>query len=311
MLSSLLGHSQNLVPNWSFEDTLACPNGVDEVASCMNWFNPCLTSPDYFNSCNGNVSSSNVPTNVAGNQNARTGEAYAGIIPYLYNNNNNYNYEYVSIALTDSLVAGEQYCVEFYVSLAEEARYAISSIGAHLSNDSLVGATNAPFTVIPQIENPSGNILNDIVSWNLVSGQHTAVGGEKFLTIGNFKLHQDVQIVDTIDNTGGIDGAYYYIDDVRVVRCDSLVGISEQSLNSDLISIYPNPTSGVFALHVEELKNSEPTGIEVFDVLGKKVFSQRSRSYRTDIDIKDQENGLYFVKVHFGDGTLVKRIVKQ
>ena len=66
--------AQNLVPNWSFEDTTQCPNSGGQINFAAPWYNPNTASPDYFNQC-GTIGFQFL--NVWGYQIARTGQAYA------------------------------------------------------------------------------------------------------------------------------------------------------------------------------------------------------------------------------------------
>lgn len=56
--------------------------------------------------------------------------------------------------------------------------------------------------------------------WNKVSGEFTAVGGEKYLTIGNFNSFNHSNVIDTRAENTVLSGAYYYIDDVSVECLD-------------------------------------------------------------------------------------------
>ena len=76
---SLFG--QNLVNNWSFEDTVACPMGATQISKATGWDSYKLT-PDYFNYCN--TTQVGVPSNFNGYQYARTGNAYAGFVSFAY-----------------------------------------------------------------------------------------------------------------------------------------------------------------------------------------------------------------------------------
>src|SRR4051812_12969049 len=81
--------SQNLVPNWSFEDTVACPIGIGGIIYSVGW-SSFIQTPDYFNSCNISTNGTNyagVPGNFFGYQEARTGNAYAGFYTYGTANN--------------------------------------------------------------------------------------------------------------------------------------------------------------------------------------------------------------------------------
>ncbi len=80
---------QNLVPNYSFEGHDTC---FFEIGSIKNypdfdtkvgvqaWLAPTLGNPDYYNSCNTNVTGANVPMYFVGYQYSKTGNAYVGFM---------------------------------------------------------------------------------------------------------------------------------------------------------------------------------------------------------------------------------------
>jgi hypothetical protein len=80
VLASLPASAVNLVPNPSFETYTQCPTDglFSPISFAPPWSSPTLASPDYFNACSGPLSGMGVPVNIAGNQSARTGSAYAG-----------------------------------------------------------------------------------------------------------------------------------------------------------------------------------------------------------------------------------------
>ena len=110
---------QNLVPNASFEDTVACPisyshhlpTEYNAVINAPPWFIPTWGTSDYFNQCNDSIVS--VPLNFRGYQPAKTGFAYMGIFTAL-----GYYREYISAPLLTSLQAGTVYYASMFVSLA-------------------------------------------------------------------------------------------------------------------------------------------------------------------------------------------------
>lgn len=179
-------HAQNLVPNPSFEDTIACPNTPNQLNYAKFWVNPTQGSPDYLNACNTTIYNLNVPYTGNGYQNARTGVAFAGfyafqkIMP-------NYR-EYVQVKLTDTLIAGRKYLVSFYVNLSNISQYSISSIGAFFSYTAISSSSTSVLNYTPQIQNTQGVQLADTVQWKLVQDTLVASGTEAYLTIGNFKI---------------------------------------------------------------------------------------------------------------------------
>lgn len=210
----------NLVPNPSFEDTVNCPNGASQLYNSFDWINPSTSlgsSPDYYNACSAFVP---VPTNPFGFQNARTGVAYAGF--YAFNSGDLNDYEYVETSLSDTLKKDSTYCVSFYLNLSDISGYCLNNIGLYFSNN----VTTTPFNIIsvtPQLVNTSV-VLSDKINWMKVEWQYIAMGGEKYITIGNFNT---ALTSDTL-NVGGSfpEAAYYYIDDIYVGSCDTAKTIS-------------------------------------------------------------------------------------
>src|SRR5205814_2615797 len=68
--------------------------------------------------------------------------------------------------------------------------------------------------VVPQVVNPSTNLLASTNSWMLVQGVFTGAGGEDHLTLGNFLSDAATTAVPA---AGTEYYTYYYFDDVSVV----------------------------------------------------------------------------------------------
>lgn len=225
--------AQNLVPNPSFEDSLNCSgpwNGNCNLEIAHPWFNPSHGTPDYFSSypfCGYST--------VVGMQVPKSGSAYAG----LYGQFVEFR-EYIEIPLLDSLLANHWYCIGFYISKSNFCSGAIDRIGAYLSNDSLLSTNAYHFAVTPQVESPQGILITDTTNWILVSGLYIAIGGEKFLTIGNFRDTTSTLFQNVDSANINCTHAYYLIDDVFVMDCDSLSSNPNtlNSTNNMMISIY-------------------------------------------------------------------------
>jgi len=171
---------QNLVPNPSFEDTLACPWGLMTNLSTWKQTTAFGTS-DCYNACVPEILScfaqSSVPLNLNGTQPARTGDGYVGGYwgPY---GGNNYR-EYVTAPLLDTLNGGTTYYAEAYVNLADCGGNTIGNDGFGIlltqGYPDTTGILNTNLPYVPQIDNPSGNMLNDFTNWVKVSGSFVAV----------------------------------------------------------------------------------------------------------------------------------------
>ncbi|MBA3986722.1 MAG: T9SS type A sorting domain-containing protein [Flavobacteriales bacterium] len=264
----LTGRGQNLVPNPSFEDTTACPWTNDKIHYAIGWFKPSAGSSDLLHSC-----SFQVPQNLFGYQNARTGYAYAGFYTYhTFYPDSSYR-EYISIRLKDSLQQGKKYNIEFYASRSDSSNYA-TILGAYLSSDSLFSnsANNLPY--IPQLEETGA--VTEKSLWVKLSYEYIAAGGEKYLTIGNFR---DDSLSDTINTSDGGDvgnpdylSAYYYIDDISITEEDTITGINDFSIGEN-VSIYPNPITDYFQINQAY---TDPYDLTIYNSLGQQLYEEKN-----------------------------------
>src|SRR6185312_1133364 len=195
-------NAQNLVPNYSFEDTLQCISGLEQFGGyVMDWTGG---APEYFTShCN--EPGDSVPLNWWGYQYPHTGYAYAGIYTYVSDScsscpkaNENLR-DYIQDKLVDSLKVGVKYFTTFYVCPADTSWYYCNNIGAYFSDSSLRYASNFQYVksyLTPQVQNdPIKNPLTLARTWIKVSGSFVASGSEKYIVIGNFKNDSTSSIV--------------------------------------------------------------------------------------------------------------------
>lgn len=91
-------------------------------------------------------------------------------------------------------------------------------------------------------------------------------------------------------------------------------GIQEVS-KGVYMDVYPNPTSGD-AYVAYSLKQGQNVSVNVYNMLGEKVYSQNegkvdAGKHIITIDGKSLQNGVYFVKFSTDNGTTTKRLVIQ
>ena len=107
-------------------------------------------------------------------------------------------------------------------------------------------------------------------------------------------------------NSGGIynNGVIFSVD--TNMKDTSTLSINYLSHLNYSITIYPNPSTGIFTL---QTKNGElrDKSIEVFNVLGERVLKQILRSAQDDnlINLSSQPNGVYFYRIIAEDGSLI------
>jgi hypothetical protein len=78
--------------------------------------------------------------------------------------------------------------------------------------------------------------------------------------------------------------------------------ISENLLEQ--IAIYPNPASTVL-----NINNAKSADIQVFDILGKTIFSQENISVNERINVSNLENGTYFIKISMDNAVITKKFL--
>lgn len=214
-------NAQNLVLNYSFENTSSCPNGISELFKANNWYSTntgadSCSSPDLYAACSWQIGGANSPDALLGFQYSKTGDHHAGII--LYEPLSPYR-EYLGGELSTPLVSGQEYCVRFYVSIADEGQFATNSIGVYFSNSQLSKNfcldNSAPHPVTPQLQY-SGTQIVDSVNWVPLEWSYIASGGERYFTIGNFNSNANSNITTFNSNFTPHPYAYYFVDDVEV-----------------------------------------------------------------------------------------------
>ncbi|MCV9385665.1 OmpA family protein [Reichenbachiella ulvae] len=233
-------YGQNMVINPSFEEIWECPYTMDQTKLIKNWF-PFGTadpSPDFFHGCavDGFMG---VPHNMFGEQKAKSGEAYVGMICYLTSRSGRgwkvpvNHREYIMVQLTKPLVAGNEYYGEFWVNLADACEFSINNIGMYFTRD----MPNFDWQAMEfgyykaQVQSDPKKQLDDNNGWTKVSGTFVAKGDELALTIGTFKPDSSLTTKKTKRKfiTGRDKNlpkhlqpmiAYYFIDDVLVRPVD-------------------------------------------------------------------------------------------
>ncbi|MDA3867067.1 MAG: OmpA family protein [Salinivirgaceae bacterium] len=244
---------KNLVKNPGFEEYTDCPvrHTPENTTNTLipHWTFPNKTASDYFNKCSDK--GAGIPSNFAGYAQAKEGEAYAGGI---LSGSTFTHREYIQGELTEPMKKGKRYCVSFYYQLASGSRFAIDQLGLYLSNDKLAHNTKEEVKVEPQLKNPKGLFLTNTSEWEHFCRVYEATGGEKFLTIGNFRSYNETNYVGVEKKNKSshtmTDYAYYYFDLVEIrelTKCEACACIPHDLEVAVVDSFYTggfNPITG-------------------------------------------------------------------
>ena len=302
---------QNLISNGSFE---RLNNGgrskpktrFDQVRP---WRSPTNAIPNLILNHKGN----------RGHQRAAEGKNYCGLV--LYDRDQPNYREYISVKLKNALQANTEYFLVFQINAADESWAYTDDFGICFTADSLRATHNGRLDSKPQLRTRKYLPVDDTVQWQQVSFKFTATGGERYLTIGNFRTDEATLLrparTDVMDRI-----VYVYIDDIH------LEALSDSSLSSSLDSIpIPNKTSSP-----ADNQETESEGRPVFPVMltpngdgfndvfyianlkrysalvitnraGKKVFE--SGNYRNDFNGDFLPQGKYSYELKSPDGNII------
>ncbi len=265
----------NYVLNPSLENYTKCPYDFDQIKFAKYWTsidtgwipnaidsfgNPNCT-PEYCNSCAGLNYAASIPINDFFYHYPRTGNGLAQVMmfsdetfyyPYLR--------DYLQGHLYKALTTGKSYCVTFFVCLENTSQYAVNHIGAYLDNGEIDTTQNCG---LPQTEYTSTlqvletTIINDTLNWTKVEGSFTAMGNEKFITVGNFFSKSNTSYIST-----GFSSNYhaiYLVDDISVVESDHVAFAG----NDTTIALGDSAFLGEIAVPYTWYKNS--SGLSLID----------------------------------------------
>jgi hypothetical protein len=75
--------------------------------------------------------------------------------------------------------------------------------------------------------------------------------------------------------------------------------------------VYPNPSSRVFNVQLENSTSLSLTTIEVTDVLGRVILTDNVNAGVYELNLGNNVNGVYFIKATFDGKTKTVKIIKE
>lgn len=97
-----------------------------------------------------------------------------------------------------------------------------------------------------------------------------------------------------------------FIDNVTVTGT-STVGVDNMETSAATISVYPNPSNGVFQLKISNYELGNNNTLELYNILGEQVYHETMKQVQEDnaINTSNLPNGIYLYKVINETGSLV------
>jgi gliding motility-associated-like protein len=229
---------QNLVYNPSFENlSINCcdyPLGSSPFFMLENWTN--ANNPagyamaDLSHRClSCAIPSYSLPENAPfGDQNPRTGDAFAGQFVFDFINYPPMSSEYIQGEIQSPLQANITYTISFWVSLAALVNYTYSNYSIYFTNSQLNENSLFLDYFTPQIT--TNSYITETEGWQNIKIQFTAQGGEKYFSFGTFLPYDQLDTIrigcadyDSLHPNSCYDVCYLYLDDVAIYPADAPV----------------------------------------------------------------------------------------
>jgi OOP family OmpA-OmpF porin len=207
--------AQNLVSNGGFEEYKKCPNDISQINRANKWKTPSDGTSDYYNECSF-VSASKKTSGII---KAYQGKGYAGF--GLFQSVYEIRYEFIQNVLISKLVAGNNYCLSFYLRKDQIAELNYKSISCLVSSKKAKITNWQFFNQALKAENiflANANYNNNGKDWQKVCLYFTSKGNEKYLTIGFDEIKEREK--PKKNNEMKELFSYFFIDEVTLVKIE-------------------------------------------------------------------------------------------
>ena len=87
--------------------------------------------------------------------------------------------------------------------------------------------------------------------------------------------------------------------------CNSTLGIDEDNFVD--VKFYPNPLNG----NSLYLDTNQTLNIEIFNVLGKRIISDKVNANKNHLNLSDLNSGIYLIRISNGKQTITKKLIRQ
>ncbi len=152
-------------------------------------------------------------------------------------------------------------------------------------------------------------ITADFTTANLTLTANTTYRWEVFETTDNIPL-----FLFGRNNTNPYALGNYFQDNTSISGADAedwtvnvQANLSSELFEQEQISVYPNPSNGIF-----NIENEGSTIIEIFDILGNQITTQKANVGTTMVDLNGFTAGIYLAKITTENNqTQTVKLIKQ
>ncbi len=247
-------------------------------------------------SASSSVTSVNVNPTLVANITAAGATTFCqgGSVLLTANSASSYLWSNGAITQTINVTQAGSYSVQLTSGAGCSGSSSITTIVVNPSPNVTLGSIQSPLCVnnatVPLSGNPAGGVYSGIG----VSGSSfdPSVSGA-----GTFTVNYNYTDANTCSATAS--------QSVNVNLCTGIV-----ELNSESISIYPNPASNMINVKMNTTLINNAT-LELYDATGKLIAQQKVVNEYSALNISGLANGIYTVRIIIDNEQIIKRIVKQ
>jgi len=116
----------------------------------------------------------------------------------------------------------------------------------------------------------------------------------------------NVSLIVEVDKLAPGSGGNVSIDAITLSGAPVISGV-KNTVSNDKISVYPNPSSGLVNIY---MNNSNNARIEVYNMVGKLVHRKNVVNETETIDLSGQK-GMYIIKVSNGNSVSTQKLIVQ
>jgi hypothetical protein len=184
----------------------------------------------------------------------------------------NGRFNYLETKLKEPLKTGQVYHLEFYIYYSQLSAWGLTNLGAVFTNGSVVANHGSVLFDKPAVVFKDVSKLNEGENWIKVSGNFKAKGGERFMSLGTFRLNALLMVEGKgLGNHMWDEESYYYFDDFLLTENNSDTA-AVQIINTNKIKRDVQPVFANYILNpgFEDSKGKQySAGIDL-DSLAKK-----------------------------------------
>ncbi len=168
-------------------------------------------------------------------------------------------------------------------------------------NLNIINTNDAPY-VANKIENQSVK-LNRLFTFEIPENVFDDIDINDVLTIYTEELPEWLKYSPdsrTLSGYPEITGNFeikIFAKDIAGETTSDFFELNVENIDVEFINIYPNPNAGVFTLGINSNVNIEGMYVNITNIAGKRVFSEKITELYQEINIRNQPKGVYFLNL--------------